>query len=120
MGKQDQMDISINTLRIFWRHARIYWPMLLICAAGISLLIAADTISPLMYKRFFDQLGIDPIHKSPRAGLSEISKTIGFIAVAAFCSLIGWRACLFAVIRFESAAMKDLTDTCFTYLQNHS
>jgi ATP-binding cassette subfamily B protein len=120
MSTGPQPDLSIQTLRIFWKHARVYWPMLIVCAAGMSLLIAADTISPLMYKRFFDQLGIDPIHKAARSSLGEISKTIGLIGLVAMCSLLGWRACLFAVIRFESAAMKDLTDTCFDWLQNQS
>ena len=35
-------------------------------------------------------------------------------------SWIGWRGCMFAVIQFESRTMKDLTDYCFAYLQNHS
>ena len=98
----------------------MYWPMLLLCAAGIVTVIGSDMVSPLIYKRFFDQLAIDPIHKTARADLKEIYHTIAFIALIMLCSWIGWRSCSLAVMRFESRTMKDLTDYCFEYLQNHS
>jgi ATP-binding cassette subfamily B protein len=94
--------------------------MLLLCAAGIVTVIGSDMVSPLIYKRFFDQLAIDPIHKTVRADSKEIYHTIAFIALVMLCSWIGWRSCSLAVMRFESRTMKDLTDYCFEYLQNHS
>ena len=113
-------NLAAQTLGIYWRHARVYWPMLVICMAGIIGIIGADMVSPLMYKRFFDQLAIDPFHKTARAGLREIYQTIGFIGLVMLCSWVGWRSCSWAVMRFESRTMKDLTDYCFDYLQNHS
>ena len=113
-------DLTGQTLEIYWRHARVYWPLLLMCAAGIIAIIGSDTVSPLIYKRFFDQLAIDPVHKTTRAGLTEIYHTIALIAFVMLCSWIGWRSCSWAVMRFESRTMKDLTDYCFDYLQNHS
>src|SRR5206468_2567765 len=98
----------------------VYRPMLLLCAAGIITVIGADLVSPLLYKRFFDLLAIDPLHKTARGSLAEIYRTIAFIAAVAFVSWLGWRSCSYAVIKFESRVMKDLTDYCFAYLQNHS
>src|SRR5262249_28861412 len=69
---------------------------------------------------FFDLLGIDPIHRTEHRSLQDIYRTIALIASVALCSLVGWRTCLWAVITFESRVMKDLTDSCFAYLQNHS
>lgn len=113
-------DLTAQTLHIFWRHARVYWPLLLLCAAGIITLIGADLVSPLLYKRFFDLLAIDPLHKAARGSLKEIYRTIVFIAAVTLVSWFGWRWCSWAVIQFESRVMKDLTDHCFAWLQNHS
>ena len=113
-------DLTAQTLKIFWRQARVYWPLLLTCAAGIIGIIGSDMVSPLVYRKFFDQLAIDPIHKTPRADLREIYYTINLIALVMLCSWVGWRSCSWAVMRFESRTMKDLTDYCFDHLQNHS
>ena len=94
--------------------------MLLLCGAGIVTVITCDIVSPLVYKRFFDQLAIDPIHTMARGSLSQIYHTILLIGVVLTTSWIGWRCCMLAVIRFESRTMKGLTDFCFAYLQNHS
>jgi ATP-binding cassette subfamily B protein len=107
-------------LKIFGRHALKYWPMLLLCGASIVTVIGCDMISPLIYRRFFNQLAIDPLHAAARGSLKQIYHTILLIAVVAGVSWIGWRACVFSVMTFESRTMKDLTDTCFDYLQNHS
>jgi len=113
-------DLTAQTLKIFGRHTFQYWPMLLLCAASIITVIGCDIISPLFYKRLFDQLAIDPLHATPRGSLKQIYHTIFLIALVFTSSWIGWRSCMLAVIRFESRTMKDLTDYCFAYLQNHS
>lgn len=113
-------DLSAHTLRIYWRHATRYWPMLLLCATGIATLLLSDLIAPLIYKRFFDLLAIDPLHTAARGSLSSIYRAIAFIGVVSFSSWAGWRMCIFAANDFESRTMKDLTDYCFAYLQNHS
>ncbi len=110
----------MQTLAIFWRHALAYWPMLLLCGAGIITIIGCDMIAPLVFKRFFDQLAIDPIHRAARANLKEIYHTIFLVAVVSSISWIGSRSCVLALMKYESRTMKDLTDYCFAYLQNHS
>ncbi|MBV8845932.1 MAG: ABC transporter ATP-binding protein [Bryobacterales bacterium] len=113
-------DVTAQTLKIFGRHTLAYWPMLLLCASSVLILIGCDIVSPLIYKRFFDQLAVDPLHPAARAGLAQIYHTILLIAIMSAISWIAYRACHFAVIQFESRTMKDLTDHCFAYLQNHS
>ena len=112
--------LTAETLKIFVRHALAYWPMLLLCAAGVITVIGCDILSPLFYKRLFDLLAIDPVHAMARGSLKQIYHTILLIALVFTISWIGWRGCMFAVIQFESRTMKDLTDYCFGYLQNHS
>ncbi len=94
--------------------------MLLVCGAGIITLIACDMITPLIYRQFFNQLAIDPIHQATRASLKEIYHTIFLLAIVSGISWTGWRACVKALQYYESRTMKDLTDYCFKYLQNHS
>jgi ATP-binding cassette subfamily B protein len=105
---------------MFGRHAWKYWPMLLLCGAGILTIIACDMVAPLVYKRFFDQLAIDPIHRAARANLKEIYHTIFILAIVSGISWIGSRSCFLALMKYENSTMKDLIDFCFTYLQNHS
>ena len=113
-------DLTVQTLKIFGRHVWKYWPMLLLCGAGIITVIACDMIAPLIYRRLFNQLAIDPIHVATRAGLKEIYHTIFLLAVVSAISWIGARSFIKALQYFESHTMKDLTDYCFAYLQNHS
>ncbi len=113
-------DLSAQTLKIYWRHATRYWPMLLLCGFGVATLLVSDLIAPLFYKRFFDLLAIDPLHATARGSLPSIYRAIAWIAVVSFSSWAGWRMCIFAANDFESRTMKDLTDHCFAYLQNHS
>jgi ATP-binding cassette subfamily B protein len=94
--------------------------MLLVCGAGIITLIACDMITPLIYRQFFNQLAIDPIHQATRASTKEIYHTIFLLAIVSGISWTGWRACVKALQYYESRTMKDLTDYCFKYLQNHS
>lgn len=44
-------DLTAQTLRIYWRHAMKYWPMLLLCAAGVGTLLVCELASPFFYKR---------------------------------------------------------------------
>jgi ATP-binding cassette subfamily B protein len=94
--------------------------MLFVCGVGIVIVIACDMIAPLIYREFFNQLAIDPIHQATRAKLKEIYHTIFLLAIVSGISWIGWRGCVKALQYYESRTMKDLTDYCFKYLQNHS
>lgn len=113
-------DLTMRTLAIYVRHAWAYWPMLILCGVGVITIIACDMISPLVYKRLFDQLAIDPIHRAARANLGDIYHTIFLIGLIAGISWLGSRSAFFALMRYESRTMKDLTDYCFAYLQRHS
>jgi ATP-binding cassette subfamily B protein len=119
-SKTIRKDLTAQTLKIFLRHALAYWPMLTLCGLSVLILIGCDIVAPLIYKRFLDQLAIDPLHTAARAGLKQIYRSILLIGIVSGVSWVAWRACMLSVIRFESRTMKDLTDHCFAYLQNHS
>jgi ATP-binding cassette subfamily B protein len=77
-------------------------------------------MSPLVYKKFFDLLSLDPFHRSHMGTMKDAYHIIAFIGVVAVGSWIGMRACLYAVNNFESRCMADLSNFCFEYLHNHS
>jgi ATP-binding cassette, subfamily B, bacterial len=116
-----RIELTAETLSIYWRHVRVYWPILLLWALGIGAAIGGDIVSPLLYKRFFDLLAIDPIHSSaaPR-NLDAIYRAIVWIGAAIALTWIGWRTILWTTNKFENRTMTDLTNYCFAYLQNHS
>ena len=119
-AKSLRADLTAQTLAIYWRHVRVYWPWLILWSVGIATAIAGDILAPLAYKRFFDLLAIDPVHTMQRGSLKEIYHTLVLIGVIVALTWAGWRAVVFSVNNFESRTMKDLTDTCFAYLQDHS
>lgn len=119
-AKSRRVDLSAQSLAIYWRHVRVYWPWLILWSVGIAMAIAGDILSPLAYKHFFDLLAIDPLHTMQRGTLKEIYHTIVVIALILATTWAGWHAVVLAVNNFESRTMKDLTDSCFEYLQNHS
>ncbi|MEK7187592.1 MAG: ABC transporter ATP-binding protein [Patescibacteria group bacterium] len=109
-----------QTLKIYWQYARPYWLLLLCTAAGMSMSIGADIVGPLVYKRFFDTLALDPLGETEGANLSGIYRMIGAITLVLGISWTGWRFSNMGLMRLESQVMKNLTDQCFSYLQDHS
>ncbi len=73
-----------------------------------------------MYKKLLDLLAIDPFHPAQRGTMDQIYFTIRLIVLAAFGTWIGSRIQMYAVQKFESSCMADLSNTCFRYLHNHS
>jgi len=119
-AKSIRVDLTIQTLAIYWRHVRVYWRWLILWSVGIAMAITGDILSPLAYRHFFDLLAIDPVHTMQRGSLQEIYHTIVVIGLIVAMTWAGWRAIIFSANNFESRTMKALTDTCFAYLQNHS
>ena len=115
-----RVDLTAQSLGIFWQHVRVYWPLLILWAAGIAMAIGGDIVLPLLYKRFFDLLAIDPMHAAVRGTLAQIYHSIVLIAIAVGVTWCGWRTILFTANYVESRTMKDLTDTCFACLHHHS
>lgn len=112
-------DLTPQTLKIYWRHAWEYWPLLLLCGAGVLIVIGCDMVAPLIYRQLINLLAVDIAQRNV-ANLTEIYHAIALIAVVLSISWIGWRSGLLGLQRYESRTMKDLVDRCFSYLQNHS
>ncbi|HYK57946.1 MAG TPA: hypothetical protein VEV85_00825, partial [Bryobacteraceae bacterium] len=83
LASHNHTGLTRQTLKIFGRHALRYWPLLMLCGVSIVTVVGCDMISPLIYRRFFNLLAIDPLHAEARGSLKQIYHTILLIAVVA-------------------------------------
>jgi ATP-binding cassette, subfamily B, bacterial len=109
-------SLSLVTLGIYWQHARKYWPMLILSAISILVIIASDLAFPFVYKWLLDHLATSRFD----VDINIVYRTILYIGLIMVCSWSGWQTLLYAINQFESKTMRDLLDYCFEYLQMHS
>jgi ATP-binding cassette, subfamily B, bacterial len=115
-----KVAMSLKTLKIYGRHALVYWKTVLICIVGVCMLIGADLLSPYMYKKFFDLLTKFAADRSNTETPRILSAQIRTIIYVALTSWVGWRICMYSIVDFESKVMRDLSNSCFEYLHRHS
>lgn len=115
-----KINLTGRTLAIYWRHVRAYRPFLILWAIGMLAAIAGDVLLPLGYKQFFDSLSVsvDLAHRAYRT--PDLHASIVNIVVVTALYWVGWRLIVFSANHFENCTAKDLTDSCFEYLQHHS
>lgn len=85
--------------------------MLLVGIVGAT---AAEAYAPFLYRRFFNLLVEDYVN------FPAIISTIWFILLASGLSWLFYRLAGFANIRLEANVMRDIVNTCFKYLHDHS
>lgn len=107
-----------QTYRIFWQHIRRYPLLLSIIILGTIFGSAINMVPPLLYKRFFDVLaGASTPATSVMQDLIHILWQIGGVFML---SWLIWRVLLFANNVFQPSVMRDLSNTCFSYLHGHA
>jgi len=107
-----------TTFKIFWKHAKKYKLVIFIMFFFILIATIAGTIAPLYFKKFFDIL----------TGEGEVLKKVDLLKNILLINLllvyaiewIGWRVSTFSIIYFQSRTMRDIQNSCFSYLQKHS
>ena len=119
-GSKKRTDLTRQTLKIFWQHARAYSFLMLVCAVGIAIAIGCDLASPVASRKLFNLLGLDRIRRTQLGNIAGIRTAIAYIIALSFGSWVGGRLYMYALSLFESRTMKTLADTCYAYTQNHS
>ncbi|MEJ0021960.1 MAG: ABC transporter ATP-binding protein [Candidatus Doudnabacteria bacterium] len=102
-----------DTFRIFWRHARAYPWLILVLSASLLGATIAEVFGPFFYKQLFDLL-------SASGSLPALLAVVLKILAAASLAWFFWRIATFANNMFQPAVMRDLVNTCFNYLHDHS
>ncbi|HCU47663.1 TPA: ABC transporter ATP-binding protein [Patescibacteria group bacterium] len=105
--------VTKQTYQIFWQHARRYRILFWAVVIGISGGVVMGTITPIYYKKFFDELTGTPTYDG-------LLKIILFILILNAVQWLLWRGATFANNYFQPRVMADLTNSSFDYLHNHS
>ncbi len=102
-----------KTYTIYWKHAKKYKLAISGAILGIVLGDVIHTIGPYYFKKFIDALSIG----SPKEDLV-------FFLVVIFISKLLYtilkRGAMSIISHFQANVMRDLTNTCFSFLHKHS
>jgi ATP-binding cassette subfamily B protein len=104
-----------QTFRIYWQHCKRYKWTGLFLIIGMLVGLAGDLITPFYYKNFFNILGLGNFKLAP-----ELVHIILIVLLINAISWLGYRISNYLTNVFEGRIMRDLLNTCFTYLQDHS
>jgi ATP-binding cassette, subfamily B, bacterial len=117
---EKKKSLNKETLSIYWRLVRKYWPLWSLCGFGVFVAIGGGVATPILYKELFDTLADTYSAGKGASALQSIEWSIWKIGILLAITWFSWRVAMWAVTKFESLAMKDTTDASFAYLQNHS
>lgn len=112
------MQLSTKkTLKVYWKHSTKYKWLMLAMAVSMLASTAVDLGIPYLFKVFFDTLS------EATQAQEVVSKLIKILLLIAGGGLLHWifaRAIHFSTAFYEVRVMRDLYNTCFEYLQQHS
>lgn len=95
------------------RHRLALWLVLGGAVGGVTV----GTITPYFYKLFFDYAAAS----GARAAIAhQLVHTILIVLGLNGLGWVCWRVATFAVVRFQTSVMADLSNTSFEYLHGHS
>ncbi len=101
------------TFKIFWQHARKYKLSMIVIFLSLLIGDAFALINPFWYKKFFNTLIDNP----------EKSELVSIVWMIMLFGLGHWffiRLMAFFISYFQTRTIRDLTNTCFKYIHQHS
>lgn len=106
-----------KTLKTYWKHSTKYKWLMLAMIVSMLASTAVELGLPYLFKVLFDTL-------SQAAPSQEtVSKLVKILLLIAGGGMLHWvfhRAIHFSTAYYEVRVMRDLYNTCFKYLQQHS
>lgn len=110
-------DNTRKTLRFYWQTARSHKISLWLTVFSIAIANVVDSITPVYFKYFFNELSSG---QEKELVVKSLLSILGIIALLSFSRWLLWRIGGFATNFFESISMGDLSKRCFEYLHRHS
>ncbi len=108
-------NLTRETIQIFWDHSKKYPWTFMFMVLTMIFAVSADLFRPFLYKMLFNEIALNQPGMTTR-----IFSILIYMLIAALTSWIFWRSATFINQYFELRVIKDLTNTCFKYLQEHS
>jgi ATP-binding cassette subfamily B protein len=114
---EPKKNYSSKTFKIYWEHVKKY-PWSVTSLGFFTVLgLAAQLYMPFLYKNFFNILGQNV--RTPAVAAVLFSIILGVLLF----NVINWacyRTISFVNNYFQGNTMRDITNTCFAYLHDHS
>jgi ATP-binding cassette, subfamily B, bacterial len=109
-------NLTKQTLKIFWQHAKKYPAQVWVSLFCLVTVTALRTYLPILYKNLINLAASSANKADPRPLIAIIVA----ILIVNLSRVMLWRFFNFVINSFESRIMADLTNTCYQYLQDHS
>ncbi len=110
-------DNTRKTLRFYWQTVRNHKISLWLTVVSIAMANVIDSITPVYFKYFFNELSSN---QSKDILVKSLLSILGIIAILSVGRWLLWRIGGFATNFLESISMSDLSKRCFEYLHKHS
>jgi len=108
-------NLTKETIQIFWEHSKKYPWTFIFMTLTMLFAVSADLFRPFLYKMLFNEIALNQPGMTTR-----LFSILIYMLLAALTSWFFWRSATFINQYFELRVIKDLTNTCFKYLQEHS
>ncbi|MDO8558544.1 MAG: ABC transporter ATP-binding protein [bacterium] len=108
--------LTKRTLSIFWEHSKKYRLQAAVLVLGVFLFTVFQTYTPFLYRDLINLLASGRVPEN----LEKAIYLVVLIFILNFVKISSWRVTNFVNNYFESKVMRDLTNTCYQYLQKHS
>jgi ATP-binding cassette subfamily B protein len=115
MAEKIPKKFTAQTFRIFWEHAKRYPWSVFALVSTIIVTLAAGLYTPFLYRNFFNILSL--------GNFTKFKILEGIILLILLVNAIEWasnRVTNFFTNIFEAKVMRDLINSCFAYLHEHS
>lgn len=104
-----------QTLGIFWDHTKKYKLQIFIITVGLALVVATDIIQPFFYRAL-----INFVSAGDYSSVDYPIKMVAYITLMAILYNVGWRSIVAATNILQGKTKRDLYQTCYDYVLNHS
>lgn len=108
-------SLTKETFKIFWRHLAKYPWLIFFCILFLFIAVGGELYQRYLYKAFFDLLNLNNSGQYPELIISLLN-ILGMGAIM----WVGWRIQTLLDIWISAKVMRDLYNSCFSYLQKHS
>jgi len=107
-----------TTLRIYWQHSRRYPWLVFSALLFTALASAASSIYPIYLKDFINLLASQTASKTEI--IVALKHTLFILLLISLTNWLFWRAMQVTGAVLETKVIKDLSNSCYRYLNKHS
>lgn len=109
-------SLTQRTFSVFWQHVRRYRWQFLVVIFSVFVVTLVQTYVGTLYRDMIDALSLIDKDEAVRQAIQIIIMILGVNMI----EVTFWRIADFVNNAFQAHVMRDLINTCYSYLQRHS